>query len=91
MTKVDNGCIEYEGEDTPTLPEILSKLSALICEIQDQLPEEGSCNSVYTDPIECAGIDYSCLVDECGAEAAPENLAELLQIMITQICENAPE
>ena len=89
MTAVDNGCITYEGEGTPTLPEILSKLSSLICTIQDQLPAEGECNSVYSDPIDCAGLDYSCLVDECGAEANPQNLTELLQIMITQICANA--
>jgi len=71
-----------------TLPELLTSMSTMICQIRDSLPSDGDCNSVYTDPIDCANLDYKCLLDECGDSAAPQNLTELLQLMINQICNN---
>ena len=84
MTKVEKDCLELDSAE-PKLPEVLTAVISKLCAIGEQV--EGECHPVFTAPIACVGLDYGCLVDECGVEAAPTNLKELLQIMINQICQ----
>lgn len=81
MSGVDKGCLE--GLDSESkLPKVLSKVIAKLCETK-----EGDCNLIFNTPIDCAELDYGCLVDDCGVDIAPKNLKELLQSMINQGCE----
>ena len=86
MTKVIHECLqeEYGEGELPTLPEILTMLSKKVCELMGE--NGGECHSAFSAPISCMGLNYSCLVDECGVEAAPKDLKELLQMLIDLGC-----
>ena len=82
LSEVDKGCLQFETED-PKLPEVIGGIINKLCEVKEE-----NCDIYLNTPIGCLELDYRCLVDECGAEANPQNLKDLLQLMINQICEN---
>lgn len=80
LSGVDRRCLEFEVEE-PKLPDFIGTIIAKVCE-----EKEVECSVFLDTPIDCMELDYKCLVDECGVEAAPSNIKELLQLLIDRIC-----
>src|SRR5690554_818851 len=85
LSEVDKGCLQFETED-PKLPEVIGGIINKLCEEQDT-----NCDMYLNTPIACMELDYGCLVDECGEAAAPQNIKELFQLLINQICSSTPD
>lgn len=80
-------CLEYDGtgeEGEVLVKDVLLKLEQTVCDLKENIQEEGECNPIFNQDITCAGLDLSCLVDECGEQ--PSTFKEVLQIMINEIC-----
>jgi hypothetical protein len=84
ITGLSGECVDFGL--VVTIKGALQTLTNKLCELEGRLPEEGACDPTFSADIACAELNYNCLVDACGVDAAPQDLKELLQIMIDQIC-----
>jgi hypothetical protein len=81
----DSGCLELEEN---SLVNILQELTNQVCELKEALAPV-DCPPVFSADISCLGLDYQCLADPCGEQ--PQNLTQLLQLIINQVCNENPE
>lgn len=83
---LSDSCLTYDESDGEQvrIVDILNKLQEEVCALKDIVEAEEACPSIFTQDISCLGLDYNCLADPCGVQ--PQNLAELLQLIINQAC-----
>ena len=95
LNGISEDCIDF-NEEVPGDVKVREAIIAIVAKIEqisahiglacDDCPTcEPSCNPIFTEDISCLGLDYGCLADPCGAQ--PTNLKELLQLIITKVCE----
>jgi|LakMenE29Apr09ns_1017244.scaffolds.fasta_scaffold12302_2 hypothetical protein len=85
-------CIDYPTDGINFAPPIVTTKTAILelnTRIKDLMEFVGmtcdgslaqDCPKVFTDNIDCLGLDYGVLVDACGDQ--PTNLKEVIQILL---------
>lgn len=88
LSGLGNLCITYDLVDgVITVKEALAKIEAKLCELADAVElDPPDCPTIFTEDISCLQLDFECLTDPCNNQIT--NLKDLLQAMITQICQN---
>ena len=81
---INTECIDIPVNQKTTRG-IIAKLVEVVCELKENLPQQGDCPIVFEQDISCLELDYKCLADPCGEK--PTNLKDLLQIIINKNCE----
>lgn len=86
LQNLGDACIDYELVDGKIrVKEALEAIEAKLCELSGMVTEadENGCPLVYSQLIDCVGLELGDLVDPCGG--APLTLADLLQIIINRL------
>ena len=92
LSTLDADCLEYDKPvEELEIIDVLKKLTEEVCALKDNLPQTGECNPFFFMPIDCADLDYKCLIDACGVTIVPKNIMELLQAMINKMCSTDSE
>jgi hypothetical protein len=87
LSELGNDCLTYELENGKVLVKnALKKFEEEICKLKEATATDVDCNPIYTEDFTCVGLDLECLSDPCNNPIT--NLGDLLQAMITQICQN---
>jgi len=82
MTAYDKGCLDYsptlDADITPV--DVLNKLTSVLCTVQSDL--------AALDAVDISVLDWSCLgpTDTCGDPISVTTTAELIQLLIDEIC-----
>lgn len=80
LSELGNDCIDYEEEEPGKIKvkEALKKFEELICDIQEQLPEETTF---------CPDLDYGSLVDACNVSPTIDTQCKFNQFLLDQLIE----